>query len=117
MPDGIYLVLREGADSLEVLPTSKDQRMVIDHGIFRHSKRERAPELLLVPDTPVLPLRLTKRPERVTYDCGHMSVYVHLAPEQVVVLKDLEWADSESRVALIVNGKVMTTECTVIVST
>jgi hypothetical protein len=111
LPDGVYLVLRRGAQEKEVRPARAGEVVVPHRHRYLKEGGDRPAEYLALHRSPEVPLALAARPEGVKDkdDPGTLRIYLQLTQDAAGKLARLTREQQGKDVAILVGGEVVTT--------
>ncbi len=109
LEDGIYLIRGEHPVGEAASPAVKaDETEITDDYFFLEEKPTDPPRVFVVGKKPEVPLILDSEPGKGSDASGKPLLHISIAPEQVEPLKKFTGSHIMSRIAIILQGKVVT---------
>jgi preprotein translocase subunit SecD len=109
LPAGVYAVLRASLKKKEVLPLKDGEVLVVHHHRYQKKRDKETPEFLVVRSGPDVALDLVGKPKAVKQGQEVVTIFLKLQPKAAAALKRLTSERPGKRVAIILNGEVVTT--------
>jgi len=106
---GVYAVLREGLTREEAQPAGKAPHVTLLYNQkYSEADRKEPPKYVALDTSFFVPLVLAGPPETRKVDRGWTQLNVRLAPEHVKTLEDFTRAHLGGRVAIVIDGEIIT---------
>lgn len=107
LADGIYLIHHEEPSDVGVLKPGPDEFSIVFDYSFLEEKPTDPPQILIIAKTPDVPLILSSEPGIGKDSMGKSLLSLSLSQEHVETLRIFTKSHIMSRIALIINGKVV----------
>jgi hypothetical protein len=108
VPNGVYLVLRQGPARKDVLPLTQGEAVVADYERYLDRKPAEPARYLIVHRTPDVRLALEGEPRAVKDEAGNLRIYLTLKKEAGDRLARLTRDHTGGQVAVVVAGEAVT---------
>jgi hypothetical protein len=108
LPDGLYKVLREGPQKMDVLPAGRGEIVVINDHRYTSKGSRPAPQFLAVRRVPDVPLVLASAPKVVKGDSGLIRIELQLARAHADAMEQFTRNNKGGQTAVIIAGEVVT---------
>lgn len=107
LPNGLYLILREGPNQRAVEPVAKSEQVLInDYRFLQPTDRDETTYLVVTPEQSI-PIALSGDPVKEKDAKGRSKLLLQLAPEQVVPLEEFTKKNVGKAIAIVVGGEVV----------
>ncbi len=108
LPDGFYLVSRQSEKREELLPLSKDERIVAHDQTYGGLGPDEPPMYLVIAKSPQVPLSLSRLPQNREIEDGKKAVMLDFSEEAAAKLKRFSADNIGGAVAVVIGGKIAT---------
>jgi preprotein translocase subunit SecD len=108
VPNGVYLVLRQGPARKDVQPLKMGEAVIADYERYFDRKPAEPARYLVVHRTPDVPLALEGEPRAVKDEAGSLRVYLTLKKEAGDRLARLTREHPAEQAAVVVAGEAVT---------
>jgi len=108
LPDGFYLVSRQSQRREELLPVSRDERVVAHYKTYAGSGQNEPTMYLVVSKSPQVPISLSSPPKSGEIEDGKKAVMLDFSEEAAAKLERFSQDNIGGALAVIIGGKVVT---------
>jgi preprotein translocase subunit SecD len=107
LTNGLYKVLREGADEKALLPTKDGETVAVNNHRYLKKDTKEPPVYLVVHKQPDVPLVLAEEPKVVKDEKG-LQIRLQLHADQAKTMEQFTRDNKGNSVAVIIGGEVVT---------